>query len=1621
MAQRLPLLAVHSRRAVPRPNYNLVAPEGVPLKGSLKGQNMTHFLSIRRTTSRILPLALAAVTWFGSAEAATAQAGNCDSDGGCGFMACKAPAKPAPSQLWGDLEPVDSSPLPLTRDNTDFNEFGGGIQNTYGPNNPFWMSIDIDSGFLYAAISHGVQIWDLRTTPANPSFVSLFPGPSKFRFWASGELKLPLRDIDVDGNLGAVVGKGNIGIGLIDFSDRSTPRFLYQDDLKQGDQVYATTLGGRSYAFFATSQSSDIARPGGVLVYDMTAARSFNTPCLDTSEDCPGVYQGRLGSRTSAAFVDGTGNYVVLSAGAQRGFEIYDVSTPTQPQLKLSALSGTSGTSVYGVALWRSGSNYYLAMRNDTEGKIYDVSCIATSCTGLGGPVWSQSMPSGSPEFYVTHSEATGRHYVYFGSDNKCGSGTPDPQREFLIDATIPSQARDLTPPQTVNIQLQAGGTSPVNYWTWYYRRSPSGFNQVMPRMGMFHNEYFYRAALSILDIHRRTGGVVPVADFASSPTEVYPSTPVTFTDQSAGNPTSWSWTFAPDGSPASSNVRNPSGVTFATPGTKTITLTATNTVGPSTPRVKTITVIDPNPVIASVAVSPSNPIVCQPVTFTATGVTGQPPLTYTWNLTTRPGGSPVTSGNGTSFLWNTVGAIAGDYKMTLTVQGVSTVMRDADFTLGALAQLPTSFAPTADPFTSGTVQFHVVAAGATEWNWDFGDGLGFRGWTNDPITGPNPSVTYTTTGQKSVVVKIRNCVEAERTSTALVINVTQTTPLVANFSATAGAFCTGVGCAGTQGVAITFTDFSTGAQFWDYDWDGNGSFEESGRTTPQTTHTYGAVGTFTPRLKVRRGGSEENIFTHRSITIGNPTPASITISGPTSGNINAAMSFSASASGCSPGASSWAWTVGGGTVSGGTSSSSITITWTTTGTKTISASNSDCSGASDSHTISVTDPGSGGGGTLAAQFSFLPTAPTAGQAVAFDAGASTGSPTGYDWNFGDNTTGTGRNVSHSYTTNGTYSVRLTVLKPGTGAGCLLGTCAAEIVKTVVVGTTPPPTFDVNFSTSATCINSGSLELCSASTGQALTFAAIAQGATSWNWSFGDGGTATTSTTTHTFAQPGTFSVTLTASNGTQTKSKTKTFEITGPVAGNGNLVVLPWIAQTRGAVRQSSDLYVHNPSESAIDVSIKFRKRGITETNPPQATRTIAAGATLFIADVLGELFSRDNSVGFVTVELMRGALPPVVLSFNNTFQTDGKRFGQTIPGISMARAGTATPTPENPVVQQLVGLNDSSERVAYFGISNPNDQPASYRLKFFNAAGAPVATSEDFTLARFGQKQFQLQEIRDIGVSGLSDYRVLVEQTAGGQILPYGANLRLSTQDPSFIGTSPADATKLYLVGSLSQPGLNNSLFQTDIVIANPFARELSTDIGFISAGVGSQPEIPVRVTLAPGESERLINVIGDRWRLTNTVGVLSFASTTSGGPLPLVMGESYDNANPTRRFGQSMIPQSDLEAATVRGAQYLVGLRQDDDYRTTFWLFNAGSDPGTYDLVYRRLDGTVIGQLTNLSLLGGRMRQFRPSDHPFAGSNPGGFTVQVVVKAGKALAAAQVVDNLTNDPAYVRGESR
>jgi hypothetical protein len=233
-------------------------------------------------------------------------------------------------------------------------------------------------------------------------------------------------------------------------------------------------------------------------------------------------------------------------------------------------------------------------------------------------------------------------------------------------------------------------------------------------------------------------------------------------------------------------------------------------------------------------------------------------------------------------------------------------------------------------------------------------------------------------------------------------------------------------------------------------------------------------------------------------------------------------------------------------------------------------------------------------------------------------------------------------------------------------------------------------------------------------------------------------------------------------------------------------------------------------------------------------------------------------------------------------------------------------------------------------------------------------------------------------------------------------------------------ARAAKVYLIGVLGTQGLNNSFWQTDLVLANVTAQPLVADVVFTGLGLNGATTAPVRFNLAAGASERLENVIEEQWAIENGIGVLTVSSIS--GAFPVVQGESYENSNPEKRFGQSMMAVSDANAAPAGRTQYLVGLRQDAKYRTTFWVFNPGAETAEYDLIYRDLNGVQLGTPINVRLGAGKMRQFSPGQHPIPTAGvTGGFTVELVVKSGKALAAGQVINNVTNDPAYIQGETR
>ncbi len=185
----------------------------------------------------------------------------------------------------------------------------------------------------------------------------------------------------------------------------------------------------------------------------------------------------------------------------------------------------------------------------------------------------------------------------------------------------------------------------------------------------------------------------VPLPIFYGSPMSGTAPLTVQFTDESTGNPASWSWNFG-DGN--TSTLENPTN-TYINNGTYSVSLTEENSLGSNTTTMTGYIVIGPTIPVAAFEESPTS---------------GNPPLNV--QFTDESTGSPTSwawtfGDGGTSNLQNPSKTYqnAGTYTVTLTVtnsEGTSTNIATQTITVGAggATTIPTSLPTTAPTFAIG-------------------------------------------------------------------------------------------------------------------------------------------------------------------------------------------------------------------------------------------------------------------------------------------------------------------------------------------------------------------------------------------------------------------------------------------------------------------------------------------------------------------------------------------------------------------------------------------------------------------------------------------------------------------------------------------------------------------------------------------------------------------------------------------------------------------------------------------------------------------------------------------------------------------------------------------------------
>ncbi|MFN4285005.1 MAG: PKD domain-containing protein [Lacibacter sp.] len=474
---------------------------------------------------------------------------------------------------------------------------------------------------------------------------------------------------------------------------------------------------------------------------------------------------------------------------------------------------------------------------------------------------------------------------------------------------------------------------------------------------------------------------------------------------------------------------------------------------------------------------------------FSANPVTGCAPLvvnftdqsvgatSWQWDLgngvtSTQQNPSTVYFNPGTYTVRLTVTNASGSQTLTRTNYITVRPLPVADFSASVRSgcfPLRVQFTDLSDP-SFGTI---------TAWNWSFGNGAS--------STEQNPQYVYTEAGNFLVSLTVTNSAGCTRTITRPNY-ITVTPGIVPGFTASPPARC-------TPPETISFTNTTTGPGILSYQW----NFGDGGTSTDvNPSHLYNTAGPFTVQLvTVSSLGCTDTLTQTNLVRLNNFTTA---ITAPATACIREAIAFQ-NTSAPQPVTSFWRF-------GDGTTSTQINPVkaYTNPGTYTVTLINqyASCTDSS-THTITI-NPRPVAGFTATNTIGCI-----APHTVNFT-DASTNA-VAWLWNFGDGTTSTLQNPSHTYTNLGNYNVTLIVTN---NAGCTDTLTQNNFVRI------QRPVFNPLINP-----NEGCRLLTSSFTANTTAI----DGITAWFWDFGDGATSTLQNPTHTY-DSGTYTIKLRVQTG---------------------------------------------------------------------------------------------------------------------------------------------------------------------------------------------------------------------------------------------------------------------------------------------------------------------------------------------------------------------------------------------------------------------------------------------------------------------------------------------------------
>lgn len=640
--------------------------------------------------------------------------------------------------------------------------------------------------------------------------------------------------------------------------------------------------------------------------------------------------------------------------------------------------------------------------------------------------------------------------------------------------------------PVNVNFADLSTGVSPIANWWWDYGDGNTSTGQANPSHtyasnGIYDVEMIVEDQNGCRDTLTRAQYLrfqPPNVDFTIDNDQGCTGLPVTFTDLSSSDTTlvNWAWDFGDGGT---STQQHPVYI-YNSPGTYTVSLTATNQINCSATITKVDTIVIHESPIADFSVADT--MGCVPFDPIIQNLSSSNVTTITSNLWDFGDGNSSNQAN-PSYLYTN----GGTYNLVLSIEDANGCVASDSMRIYANDLPVASFtADTRRACPPATVQFTSTSTGSSplvSWSWDFGDGF--------TSTQENPNHTYSNVG--SYDVSLITADQMGCSDTILLADYIELSQPEVDFSLNNDKGCPGLP---VQFQNLTISDTTIVAYLWDFG-DGN----TSASINPQ--HIYSSPGVYTVSLTAtsilgcaitETKVDTIEIFTPPSAQFlpdqsVNCTPLTIVFS-------DASISNSAPIT-------NWEWSFGDGTSA---TSQNTSHTYTISGQYDVVLITQDTNGCKDTASLTVEAlPGP------LVDFSATNRRGCAPINVQFtDLSGGTYAAVDWLWDFGDGTTSTQQNPSHTYVADGIYSVSLTVTDAN---GCVSFLSKPDFIR---------------FSHPIADFSLDKIQICP---GDLISFTDLSSGDTTlsnWLWDFGDGNGSTERNPSHLYHQSGIYSVSLT-------------------------------------------------------------------------------------------------------------------------------------------------------------------------------------------------------------------------------------------------------------------------------------------------------------------------------------------------------------------------------------------------------------------------------------------------------------------------------------------------------------